>query len=297
MARIPTGHVVGVVLAGAGLAVGLGRSAGWIGGPKAVVVYHAASEHGCFSAPRPSLSDYKRVQAALVTDRRTLEAALADPAVRGLSVVPADGAVDWLAGRLKVDVQGTSGLFSVSIRGYKADEYLTLLGAVDRAYRAASHARDNAPRRDRRAKLEKEYPEAQAGLKELQDRLDAVNAKCPYVVSVNFMVTLREAQRESVAAKLAVLRDELRAARGNPADCDRIAGKINTYEATFNHLMEEVVRWKLFRDDLENLAREVEAREVIVRRLAGELEAMRIEGDAAPRVTVAEEPRIVRWAD
>jgi hypothetical protein len=225
MTRTTVGLAAGVVLLGAGLAAGLAYSVGGVGKPKAVVVYHVASEPGLFSTPRPSLSEYKRAQAVLVTQPITLEAALRDPAVQGLSTVPADGAVEWLTGRLKVDLRGNSEFFAVMLDGGEPEEQLALLGAVDRAYRAASFEQANARRWGRRATLEREHAAAHAALQALRGRLGAADSQA----------------------------------------------------------------------DRETLAREVEKQEGIVALLAGHLEAMRIEGDAPSRVTVFEEPRIVRW--
>ena len=105
MTRWTVGLAAGVVVLGAGLAAGLAYSVGGVGRPKAVVVYHVASDPpwlviGCGG---PLFPEYRKAQVALVTHRKTLEAALRDRAVQGLSAVPADGAVEWLAGRVKVD--------------------------------------------------------------------------------------------------------------------------------------------------------------------------------------------------
>ncbi|MBA4063721.1 MAG: hypothetical protein C0501_08410 [Isosphaera sp.] len=341
MTRLTAGVAAGVVVLGAGLAAGLVHATGLAAKPRAVVVYHVATEQptilgGGGGAPLPA---YKEIQAALVTSRRTLAEVLKDPKVKGLGIVPADDPIEWLRDRLTVDPRGTSEFFSVTIEGAEPAELLELLGAVDRAYRDASYQRDNARQLERRSRLEREHNAARAEVKDFNDRIDAIarqlGSKNADVLAL--MDKFRQAGLEAAIAKLSAARDDLAAAKTaldaakaqardlarrpavaafvgaswlatlgrdpkpvqvDPAqeEFDRLVAESRKAAKKIEDVERELDQRNRYKIDLETLQKEIASREQLSARLYGELETMRVEGNAAPRVTVAEEPFILRTA-
>src|SRR5262249_36849528 len=84
---------------------------------------------------RLDFATYQRTQAAMITSRLVISAALADPRVSDLGVVQRHAnPVAWLEKAIKADYSIAPELLSISLSGENPDELVLLVNAVREAY-------------------------------------------------------------------------------------------------------------------------------------------------------------------
>jgi capsular exopolysaccharide synthesis family protein len=153
----------------------------------AAVVFHVSSQVPAIWTPAGNHTDfaaYKQSQAALVKSRRTLNAALKDPAVNDLGIVREQAdAIDWLGRNLKVDFRDSPEYMRVTLEGNNADELQTLLGGLAKAYKSSVDEHENALRQER-------YDGLVANRKRYQGEIDALTAEVNQIVKTLHMPDL-----------------------------------------------------------------------------------------------------------
>jgi capsular exopolysaccharide synthesis family protein len=125
------------------LASALAAAAVWFGMP----MKYTASTILHVSVQEPKILDsgaaafgefaiYQKSQAAMITSRLVLNAALKDAEVAKLSILPGnlDAQIDWLQKELKVDFKTGPEFMKVSMVGYQPEEMKTLLNAIAAVY-------------------------------------------------------------------------------------------------------------------------------------------------------------------
>ncbi|MBA4067417.1 MAG: hypothetical protein C0501_27650 [Isosphaera sp.] len=105
---------------------------------------------------------------------------------------------------------------------------------------------------------------------------------------VDARARIEEAFRQQAAAQESGLVDAAQ------AEVDRLRREEAKVSKKIEDIEKELDQRNRYKIDLENLQREIGSREQLAERLYAELEAMRIEGNAAPRVTIAEDPFVVQ---
>jgi capsular exopolysaccharide synthesis family protein len=182
----------------------------------AAVMFYISSQPHMLLGPtlesRLDFGSYKQSQLALIKNRRTLNAALNDPDVRGLAVVNSQrDPIMWLDRSLIVDARGGGEFMRLAIEGENGDELLTILKAVVKAYLAAAHDRDNGDRIRRQEELEKKDKETRDELKGFQDKIDeiAISLRTADGPTLVIMDAYRRDGLQRAIQTVAALNDEL----------------------------------------------------------------------------------------
>jgi len=125
---------------------------------------------------RVDFAAYKQSQMALIKSRRTLNAALNYPGIKDLAIIRTaePDAITWLDKQLTVDARTGSEYVRVTLEGDDDRELLVLLGAIEKAYQAATYERDNGARIRRQDELEKSLLEAKNELKRYHDQIEEI---------------------------------------------------------------------------------------------------------------------------
>ena len=189
----------------------------------AAVVFHISQPQILLSSSpenRGDFTTYKQLQTAILKSRGTLNAALKEPEIGNLSMVRTaqPDPLTWLDAALTVDADSNHVEFMrATIVGENAEELLTLLNAVVKAYLAAANERENSVRNRRLEELEKSYIKVKEELRKFQSAIDEIaralgskDGATLAVLDTFHKDSLRDAVREH-----ALLREELDLAESN----------------------------------------------------------------------------------
>jgi hypothetical protein len=253
------------------------------------------------STPPPVVSreddfeNYRLTQAAMVKSRTTLNAALHDPTVAPLSVVKDQGdLIAWLQDNLKVDFQLAPEVMRVGLDGGQPEEMVILVDAVVNAYLNATVDAEMHRKHERLDQMKTLYNEYEQQLnsqrrilreqsKELGD-----GSASPLHREILLQDLLR-CKQELLRVRLA------RAAGGSQAGKDKDAPPADSALAAQELLLREDEKQLLAKAELldggkridsAEFRREMELNEEITRRVGAEVKTLKIEIDAAPRVTL-----------
>ncbi len=190
----------------------------------AAVVFHISSQPQMLLSSSPEnrgdFTTYKQLQMAILKSRGTLNAALKEPEIGNLNMVRTaqPDALTWLDTALTVDANSNRVEFMrATIVGENAEELLTLLNAVVKAYLAAANERDNGVRNRRANELVNRYTEVRMELTKFQSAIDEIaralgskDGAMLAVLDTFHKDSLRDAVREH-----ALLREELNRSESN----------------------------------------------------------------------------------
>lgn len=263
--------------------------------PGAVVVFHVATLAPTLlqenAQPVGDFRSYCAVQAALLRNRRTLDAALKQPGVADLGVVKAQAdPVAWLAENLQVSFQGE--LMRVEIDGEPVGELVAVLGAVAKVFLAEVDARDNGARRTRLAKLEETQRAYLADGERFHKRLDtiamALGSKDARTLAVKDSLMAEELQ--AALRELTVVRQQIALFEPNSAEAKKLAVRETAAKARAAELEKEISKNNDYRTELDNIRQLMEQSNKMQMRITEELERLKIELGAPSRVGLLEEP-------
>jgi hypothetical protein len=246
---------------------------------------------------RDDFESFRQMQAALVKSRMVVGGALRNPDVAKLAVVREQGdPVGWLTNGLQVDFQLAPEIMRVGLEGGKSEELATLVDAVVNTYLAEIIAKESRGKDDRLEQLRQLAARYEEKLKEKQQQLRAATE----VTGANFPSALR---RELLVQDLLDCKRELRRVRLARAAVGAQAGKGKDGGLDDNAL---AAQERILRDEekellaqanqmdrtdgqLSQLRTEVEQVENVARRVMAQVEALTVEIQAPPRVTLLEQ--------
>jgi hypothetical protein len=253
---------------------------------------------------------YRLNQVALVKGRLMLNRVLKQPEVQSTNVVRTQpDPVWWLEHALKVDSRPQSEYMKVSLEGDNLDELLVVLTALSKAYLADAVERDNEARNFRRTILEEKSRAYRTELESYHKRLNTIalvlGAKDAQVLKL--MDALAKDELKTAHREWTRVRDQIAVLAADPATADGPeVKKLAVYEEVMkrkvSEVQERIAKFNTYRLELENIKAQIAQAEKIAGRLSDEIEAVKIELGAPPRVTLAEEPymylpRTIRGAD
>jgi hypothetical protein len=270
--------------------------------PGAVVVFHL-----CPYGPllfRPSPSEEQRAEnrarfdaeTARLRHPRVLTAALARTGVSDLGVVRAQpDPLAWLTDNLRATTRADSGFIRVELVGENEDELVAVLDALAAAYLADLDEQDNGARRRQLAATEERHRTAKAEKERGLKRINQVALQIgsgggfPPQFDGTLADELRAARRETselwwqIAAPSAGPHDAL-------PDLGRVIRQEQLSRDNVAALEQTIRRLNEFRIDLERLKRTITEAEATEKKLAEEIETLKVELGAGQRVTIADEP-------
>ena len=270
--------------------------------PGATVVFHLAHtpptllHHGGPPAPG-EFEAYGRAQAALVRSRLVLSSALKLPGVAQLGVwkEKADP-ISWLAETLRVSFDAPE-IMRVELDGEPADEVVTVLNAVARAYLAEVGERDTAARRHRLAQLELKHREYvsegerfRSQLNKIAVALGSSDAQTLAVTHALLRDDLRTATRELTDARSALLSEDP-GASSDPGRVGALRRRAALAAARVEDIRKSLAEANKYRLEMENAAAAAARADRMGAALGEEIERLKVELSAPARVTIMEEAR------
>jgi capsular exopolysaccharide synthesis family protein len=168
---------------------------------------------------------YQKSQAAMITNRIVLMAALKDAEVARLSILPRDPdrQIDWLQQEIKVDFKAGPELMRVSMAGYQPEEMKKLVNAVTSIYLQDVVNKERSRKNHRLKQLEEIQDKRDKRMKQQRDLVNkmvvGLGSGDPQVLAVKQRYAneaLGEARRElrQIQAELRRLGIELKAREG-----------------------------------------------------------------------------------
>jgi hypothetical protein len=243
-----------------------------------------------------TLQMYEQTQAALAKGRTVLVATLKKPEIANLSILKEQkDPLAWLDQHVHTDFKVSPMLLRISLSSNagRPEELVSIVNALREAYLSEVLEKENNDFNDKLKHLKRAYGTIDAELqdkrKEFRDKAENVGSREPQAHSKSY--------EEVLTQDLIDCKKELRRAR-----LDKFAANLNekdktALEARERFLSEEETRLerelakpnKTHNVDLEALRRDLEAGEQVARRLATEIEELKLEAMAPSRVLGIEE--------
>jgi hypothetical protein len=277
----------------------------------------------------PEIQDYQRTQVALARSRLVLNAALRNKEVARLSMVAGHVGttpVEWLEGEVVADFQPAPEILRIGMYGDNPEELVILVNALRDAYLSEILERDNKQRQDRlaviaaiRARKEEELKEGRKTQRGLEDAGATKDAAARDLALRFAKQQLERAEQEllQVHSDLRKARLELAAAKAHEkgagdsataksapatkssAPQDRIALLDDTERALQKEVedrRQQVVKFANHGGQLDEVRWDLDQIEQLVKNLAAEEVALKLELDAPKSEQVLEKAVIERPA-
>ncbi|VTR90797.1 Capsular exopolysaccharide biosynthesis protein OS=Singulisphaera acidiphila (strain ATCC BAA-1392 / DSM 18658 / VKM B-2454 / MOB10) GN=Sinac_5456 PE=4 SV=1 [Gemmata massiliana] len=266
-------------------------------GPGATVVFHIsrippAIFPGQAASDPNEFESYRQAQAAMIRRRLTLNQALKDEKVANLSVVrKQNDPLAWLHDNLRVSFDSSQEFMRVEIDGKDEGEYIVLLRALATAYLQDVEERDRGAQRARLAKLEDVHRSYRSETEKSHHRLDviaaALGAKDRTTLAV--LDSLHRDELRTATRDLQTLQEQLALFSADSPEAKNVRTRIEVAKTRLESVQNQISRSNEYRMESEDIRRTIQNTERLGQSIANEIEKIKINLGAPPRVTVVEE--------
>lgn len=269
-------------------------------GPGATVVFHISRTPPAV-LPGQAVSDptefesYRQAQAAMIRQRLNLNQALKDEKVASLSVVrKQNDPLTWLHDNLRVSFDSSLEYMRVELDGEDADEHRVLLCALAKTYLQDIEERDRGAQRARLSKLEEVHRGYKSETEKNHHRLDTIASALGTKDGATLAVldSLHRDELRTAMRDLQVLQEQLALLPADSPEAKTVHTRLEVAKTRLESVRNQISRSNNYRTELESIQRETQSVERLAEKIVDEIEKIKINLGAPPRVAIVEEPFI-----
>ncbi len=266
-------------------------------GPGATVVFHISRTPPAV-LPGQVVSDpnefesYRQAQAAMIRRRLTLNQVLKDEKVANLSVVrKQNDPLAWLHDNLRVSFDLSPEYMRVELDGEDAGEHRVLLDVLAKAYLQDIDERYQGAQRARLNKLEEVHRSYRSETEKNHRRLDTIASALGTKDGATLAVldSLHRDELRTATRDLQVLQEQLTLLPADSPEAKNVHTRLEVAKTRLESVRNQISRSNDYRTELESIQRATQSVERLTEKIVDEIEKIKINLGAPPRVTLTEE--------